>query len=73
MAKELPLDQLKSLFRSIRDRADYALNLIKDTDEVRALSWRCLVCGHTRKFTRAVPREVAVPCPKCKGTDLVAD
>ena len=73
MAKELPVEQLKSLFRSIRERADYALNLMKESDEVRALSWRCLGCGHTKKFTRPVPREVAIPCPKCKATDFVAD
>jgi rubrerythrin len=74
MAKEeQPLEQLRSVFRLIRERADYALNLIRESDEARTHSWRCLVCGHTKKFTRPVPREVAVPCPKCKGSDFVAD
>jgi len=73
MAKEPPLAQLRSLFQLIRERADYALNLLKDSDELRALSWRCLVCGHTKKFTRPVVREVANPCPKCKSTDFVAE
>jgi rubrerythrin len=73
MSKEPPLEQLKSAFRSIRERADHALSLLKESDESRALSWRCLVCGHTKKFTRTVPREVAIPCPKCKGTDFMAD
>lgn len=73
MAKEFPLDQLRSVFRLIRDRADYALDLLKQSDEVRALSWRCLACGHTKKFTRPVPREIALPCPKCNGTDFVAE
>jgi rubrerythrin len=73
MAKEPPLDQLRSVLRLIRGRADYALDLLKQSDEVRALSWRCLVCGHTKKFTRPVPRDVAIPCPKCHGSDLVAD
>jgi len=73
MAKEPPLDQLRAVFRLIRERADYALDLLRQADEVRALSWRCLVCGHIKKFTRPVPREVAVPCPKCRGTDFVAD
>lgn len=71
MAKEPPLEQLRSVFRLIRERADYALNLLNEADEVRSLSWRCLVCGHAKKFTRPVPREVAIPCPKCKGTDFV--
>ena len=73
MAKQPPFDQLRSAFRSIRDRADYALNLLNEADEVRSLSWQCLVCGHTKKFTRPVPREVAIPCPKCKANDFVAD
>ena len=73
MAKEPPFDQLRSVFRLIRERADYALDLLRQVDEVRAISWRCLVCGHTKKFTRPVPREVAIPCPKCKNTDFVAD
>ena len=73
MAKELPLDQLRAVFQLIRERADYALALLRDSAETRSLSWRCLVCGHTRKFTRPVPREVAMPCPKCKATDIMAD
>jgi rubrerythrin len=73
MGKEPPLEQLRSVLSLIRERADYALNLLKHSNEVRALSWRCLVCGHTKKFTRPVIREVANPCPKCKGTDFVAE
>ena len=73
MGKELPLEQLRSVFRLIRERADYALDLLKQSDDLRALSWRCLGCGHTKKFTRPVPREVAMPCPKCNGSDFVAD
>jgi len=73
MAEEPPFDKIRSVFRDIRERADYALRLLREqpADEPRALSWRCLVCGHTKKFTRPVPREVAIPCPKCKGTDFV--
>jgi hypothetical protein len=73
MSKELPLDQLRTLFQTIRERADYALNLLRESDQVRALSWRCLICGNTKKFTRPVPREVAIPCPKCKSTDFAAE
>jgi Zn finger protein HypA/HybF involved in hydrogenase expression len=73
MAHEPSLEQLRSVFRLIREQADYALNLLKESDEVRALCWRCITCGHNKKFTRPVPREVALPCPKCKGTDFVAD
>jgi hypothetical protein len=73
MPKEPPLDQLRSVFRLIRERADYALNLLKESDEVRALCWRCLVCGNAKKFTRPVPRDVAIPCPKCKSTDFVPE
>jgi rubrerythrin len=73
MPKEPPLEQLRSVFRAIKERADYALNLLREAEEQRALSWRCLVCGHVKKFTRPVPAEVAIPCPKCKGTDFVAE
>jgi hypothetical protein len=73
MAKEPPLDQLRAVFQLIRERADYALRLLRESDEVRALSWRCLVCGNTKKFTRPVPREVAIPCRKCKSTDFAAE
>ena len=73
MAKEPPLDQLRTVFQVIRERADFALSLLRESEEIRALSWRCLVCGKTKKFTRAVPREVAIPCPKCKSTDFAAE
>ena len=73
MPEEPPLDQLRSVFRLIRERADYALTLLKESGDVRALSWRCLVCGNTKKFTRPVPREVAIPCSKCKSTDFAAE
>ena len=74
MPKEPPLEQLRSVFQLIRERADYALSLLtKHSDDIRALSWRCLVCGHAKKFTRPVPLEVAIPCPKCKSTDFVAE
>ena len=73
MAKEPPLDQLRSVFRLIRERADYALNLLRESEEARALSWRCLICGYAKKFTRPVSRETAIPCPKCKGADFVAE
>jgi hypothetical protein len=35
------------------------------------MRWRCLVCGQVKTFTRPVPREVAIPCPKCRGSDFV--
>jgi len=66
VAKEPPLEQLRSLFDLIRERANYALDLIKDFEEVKSLRWRCLTCGAVRTFTHPVAREIALPCPKCK-------
>lgn len=73
MDEEPPLERLRSAFDVIRDRATYALRVIAEFEEVKSLRWRCLVCGHVKGFTRRVPVEVAVPCPKCKGSDFIKD
>ena len=71
MAEEPPLERLKSGFDLIRERANYALRVIAEFEEVKSLRWRCLVCGHVKGFTRRVPVEAAYPCPKCRGSDLL--
>ena len=73
MGEEPPLERLRSAFDIIRERANYALKVIAEFEEVKSLRWRCLVCGHVKGFTRRVPMEVAVPCPKCKGSDFIKD
>jgi Zn finger protein HypA/HybF involved in hydrogenase expression len=73
MDEEPPLERLRSAFDMIRERAIYALRVIAEFEEVKSLRWRCLVCGHVKGFTRRVPVEVAVPCPKCKGSDFIKD
>ena len=39
--------------------------------DVRALGWRCAGCGHVKHFTRPALKEVAPPCPKCRGSEFV--
>jgi Zn finger protein HypA/HybF involved in hydrogenase expression len=73
MAEEPPLERLKSVFDLIRERANYALQVIAEFEQVRSLRWRCLVCGNVRGFTRRVPIEVAIPCPKCRSSNFIKD
>ncbi len=73
MAEEPPLDRLRSAFDLIRERANHALKLIAEFEEVKSLRWRCLVCGHVKGFTRRVPVEVAYPCAKCQSSDFIKD
>jgi hypothetical protein len=41
--------------------------------EQKSLAWKCVACGHTKRFTRPASPEVAAPFPKCGGEtfDLV--
>jgi hypothetical protein len=62
------IETLAQALRTIRDRADAALKEIDHAGgQRRALGWKCSGCGQIKHFTRAVPVEVAVPCPKCHG------
>jgi hypothetical protein len=63
------IQTLTAALRIIRDHADAALKEIGHAGgERRALGWKCTGCGHIKHFTRAVPAEVAAPCPKCHNT-----
>ena len=50
-----------------RERLDYAIARLKQSEEVRCLRWRCTGCGYLKHFTRPTPAGVAAPCPKCRG------
>ena len=63
-----PAKSLIELVRQIRDSADAALRELQSMQTPRHLGWRCTSCGETKHFTRAVPAEVAPPCPRCSGT-----
>jgi rubrerythrin len=68
--EETAIEKTRRLLEHVRERVDYAIGRLKSFEEVKALSWRCQKCGHTKKFTRPVPREVAVPCPKCRSGEF---
>jgi predicted Zn-ribbon and HTH transcriptional regulator len=62
------IETLTAALRKIRDHADAALKDVEPAGKERkALGWKCADCGHIKHFTRPVPVEVAVPCPKCRG------
>jgi predicted RNA-binding Zn-ribbon protein involved in translation (DUF1610 family) len=52
---------------AIRDQADLVLKSIEHREKQKSLAWKCVACGHTKRFTRPVSAEVAAPCPKCGG------
>src|SRR6478672_8592164 len=47
-----------------------ALVRLAEMEEVRSPRWRCSRCGQVKRFTRAVPKETADRCPKCRGIDF---
>lgn len=63
-------DPLIRALRSIRDQADSVLRKIDQSNQKRFLAWKCIGCGHTKRFTRPALSEVAAPCPKCSGTNF---
>jgi hypothetical protein len=69
-AVAVSLTSLREVLQTIRDNAQRALTLIGPTEEQRSLGWKCTECGHAKHFTRAVPPEVAPPCPKCGGNSF---
>ena len=60
-------EALIGVLRSIRDQAASVLKSIEHRAEQKSLAWKCIVCRHTKCFTRPALAEVAVPCPKCGG------
>ena len=59
------VQRIKDILEKIRDDAQRALTLLANEGDLRSLGWKCDRCGHVKHFTRAVPVEVARPCPKC--------
>ena len=58
-------EALIGVLRSIRDQADSVLKRIEHRAEQKSLAWKCVACGHTKRFTRRALADVAAPCPKC--------
>ena len=50
--------QLKQILEKIRNRTDQALTLLRDSQEQRALAWKCTGCDHVKRLTKAVSLEV---------------
>jgi rubrerythrin len=61
------LKPLREILTTIKEKAEYALGRIREMERVRSMAWACVKCGRVKKFTRRVPDEAAVPCPKCGG------
>jgi rubrerythrin len=64
---ETPAKALKAVLETIRERAEYALKQLQESEEQRSMRWKCVNCGYIKRFTRPVPQETAEDCPKCKG------
>ncbi len=65
------VDSLRAVLKRIRDDAQEALSMLATRAEVRALGWRCVTCGNVKHFTRPALKDVAPPCPKCRGAEFV--
>jgi len=65
-------EALIGVLRSIRDQADLIPKRIEHRGEQNSLAWKCVVCDHTKRFTRPALAEVAAPCPKCRGEKFEA-
>jgi rubrerythrin len=65
-------EALIGALQSIRHQADLVLQRIEQRAEQKSLAWKCVVCGHTKHFSRPAPAEVAAPCPKCSGEKFAA-
>ena len=63
---------LKAILETIRERADYALKQIEESEEQRSTRWRCKHCEYVKHFTKAVPSEATGRCPRCKGISFDA-
>jgi predicted Zn-ribbon and HTH transcriptional regulator len=67
---EPSLKTLKADLEAIRDRAMNALRQIEQSQEQRAMRWKCKECRYVKYFTRPVTLEAAGRCPRCKSTEF---
>ena len=70
MDENPPLNPIKAILQQIREKTDYALKQIEKMEEPKSVNWRCTSCGYAKHFTKPVPVETAIPCPKCKGSQF---
>lgn len=68
---EMP-NRLKQILERIRSDTETALTLLNDSQEARALAWKCTGCGHVKHFTKPVSLEVVARCPRCKSEQFVS-
>jgi Zn finger protein HypA/HybF involved in hydrogenase expression len=61
---------LKAALETIRERADYALKQIQESEEQRSMRWKCKDCEYVKHFTRPVTLEAVGKCPRCKSTSF---
>jgi rubrerythrin len=59
--QEKELRAIRGLMEQARERIDRVLA----PAEILHMWWRCVGCGYIKHFTRPMPAEVALPCPKC--------
>ncbi len=64
------IESLRSVLKRIRDDAQEALAMLAASGPARSLAWRCVQCGSVKHFTRPAVKEVAPPCPKCRGAEF---
>ena len=65
------LKPLKTAFETIRDTAMKALSQIEQSQEERAMRWKCKECEYIKHFTKPVPLETTGRCPRCKSTEFI--
>src|SRR6266542_2486791 len=63
---------LKVILETIRERAQYALKQIQESEEQRSMRWKCKECRYMKHFTRLVPLEATGRCPRCKSPSFQA-
>jgi Zn finger protein HypA/HybF involved in hydrogenase expression len=68
--EKTPLKPIKAILQQIRERTDYALKQIEAMEQPKSVNWKCTSCGYTKHFTKQVPMDTAIPCPKCKGSEF---
>ena len=48
--------RVKRSLEVIQQQVRHALGELEDLEEVRSAHWKCSGCGHTKHFTRPIPR-----------------
>ena len=65
MAETTPVTGLKAIPETIRERADYALKQLQDTEEQRSMRWQCKSEPTARgKITRYFSLDARAPSSK---------